>query len=680
VSIGFTVNLIKLTCMPRFTRIVTLKLPALGGLAMLTMAGAAALDAQAQQSEYTVSDAQSSLKTYCVTCHQGRTPPGHLDLTRYIGPDSLSQEPQVWSRIYQRVREGSMPPKGMLAPNADQREQLAGWIEKTLQSTICAAGPTPGPAPIRRLNRSQYSTTIRHLFNVPFNAGRSLPEDGAGGEGFDNAAETLFLSPLLAEKYLEAGKEALDIALKNPEARRSVVIARPGPDLTPEQAARRILVAFLPRAFRHPVATNEVDEYVGFFRAGQTHGGTFDDSLLFALQGVLVSPRFLFRVEEPNPNPEPRVLDDYDLASRLSYFLWNSMPDQELFDLAAAGKLRDPQVLRQQVHRMLAPDVRGEDDTVKITKENKLDAMAQQFVEQWLGTRELGRDIKPDAALFPEYYQTELQSAILHEPVVFFKELLTQNLSLLNLLDSNFAMLNNPLQKLYGLNLKTQARASAVGAQLSHVTLPEGSHRGGLLGMSAVLAVSSYPNRTSPVLRGKWILESLLGTPPPAPPPSVPALEEAHVGGVAITMRERLEQHRRDPACATCHSRIDPLGFGLENYDVLGRWRTTDDGLPVYVQGELPDGTKFNGPDELKAVLLSRKDQFIRNLTRKMLGYALGRGLRLEDSCTVDEIVARLKETDYRAQTLVEEIVLSVPFRYQAGAGPALSSMKGSPH
>jgi len=245
-------------------------------------------------------------------------------------------------------------------------------------------------------------------------------------------------------------------------------------------------------------------------------------------------------------------------------------------------------------------------------------------------------------------------------------------------LDSKFAMLNNPLQKLYGLNLKTQARASAVGAQLSHVMLPEDSHRGGLLGMSAVLAVSSYPNRTSPVLRGKWVLEALLGTPPPAPPPSVPALEEAHAGGTAKSMRERLEQHRRDPGCAACHSRIDPLGFGLENYDVLGRWRTTDSGLPVDAKGELPDGTKFDGAEELKAVLLSRKDQFVLNLTRKMLGYALGRGLRLEDSCTVDQIVARLKETDYRAQTLIEEIVLSVPFRYQAGASPALSSMKGS--
>jgi hypothetical protein len=647
-------------------------------LACLAFAAAAPARSQTLQREYTFSDVESSLKTYCQACHHGSSPSGQLDLTRFSAPESLSQQPQVWSRIYQRVREGSMPPKGVPAPAAAEREQLAGWIESTLAKTVCAAGPTPGPAPIRRLNRSQYTTTIRHLFNVPFNAGRALPEDGAGGEGFDNAAETLILSPVLAEKYLEAGKAALDTALKNPAARQSVMIARPGPGVPPEEAARRILTAFLPRAFRHPVSAGEVESYVSLFRAGQKRGDNFEESVLLALQGVMISPRFLFRVEQPNPDSKPRLVDDYDLASRLSYFLWNSMPDQELFDLAAQGKLRDPKVLDEQVLRMLAPDVKGEDDTVKITKENKLDVMAQQFIEQWLETRELGRDIKPDPNLFPDYYQTELQAAIHSEPVVFFKELLTQNLSLLNLLDSKFAMLNNPLQKLYGLNLKTQARASAVGAQLSHVALPEDSHRGGLLGMAAVLAVSSYPNRTSPVLRGKWILEALLGTPPPPPPPSVPALEEAHAGAVPKTMRERLRQHRSDPACAACHSRIDPLGFSLENYDVLGRWRTTDAGMPVDAKGELPDGTKFDGPQELKAVLLSRKDVFVRNLTRKLLAYALGRGLRLEDSCTVDQIVARLKETDYSAQTLVREIVLSVPFRFQAAAPPALTSMKGA--
>jgi hypothetical protein len=629
---------------------------------------------------FSFDDAQAVLKNYCQSCHQGKTPPGRFDVTRYSTADTIVKEPQMWSRIFQRLHDGSMPPKGVSTPSADQREQFSGWLEGTLRSSICAAGVTPGPAPIRRLNRSQYSTTIRHLLNVQFNAGRSLPEDGAGGEGFDNAAETLFLSPILAEKYLEAAKEELNITFKNPKTREAILVARPGPDSTPEQAARKSLAGFLPRAFRRPVRDDEVESYLGLFRAAQKRGENFENAMLFALQGALISPQFLFRIEELNPNPAPRLVGDYELASRLSYFLWNSMPDQELFDLAAKGQLHDPEVLKKQISRMLQGDVKGVDDAVKITKENKLEVMTEQFIEQWLQTRELGRDIKPDATLFPEYYQTELQSAIHYQPVLFFKDLLIQNLSLLNLIDSRFTMLNNPLQKLYGMNLKTQARVSAVGAQLSHVDLPENSHRGGLLGMSAVLAVSSYPNRTSPVLRGKWVLESLLGTPPPPPPPSVPALEENHAGVAAKTIRERLEQHRRDPACAACHSRIDPLGFGLENYDVLGRWRTEDAGSPVDTKGELPDGTKFDGPDELRAVLMSRKDVFIRNLTSKMLGYALGRGLRIEDSCTVDYIVTRLKENDYAARTLVQEIVLSVPFRYQAGSNPALSLNQGGAH
>jgi Protein of unknown function (DUF1588)/Protein of unknown function (DUF1585) len=202
--------------------------------------------------------------------------------------------------------------------------------------------------------------------------------------------------------------------------------------------------------------------------------------------------------------------------------------------------------------------------------------------------------------------------------------------------------------------------------------LPEGSHRGGLLGMAAIAAVSSYPNRPSPVLRGKWILDAMLGTPPPPPPPDVPALKEGHAGDAPQTVRERLTQHRQNPACASCHNRIDPRGFGMENYDVLGRWRTEDAGKPIDAKGELPDGTAFDGPDELRAVLLSKKDLFIRHLTTKMHGYALGRGLTLEDSCTVDQIVAQLEKNDYKAHTLIEGIVLSVPFRYQAGTNPKL--------
>ncbi len=256
-----------------------------------------------------------------------------------------------------------------------------------------------------------------------------------------------------------------------------------------------------------------------------------------------------------------------------------------------------------------------------------------------------------------------MQAAIRYEPILFFQELLASNLSLLNLLDSKFTFVNNALNRHYELKI------TGLRQQPTKHDLPEGSHRGGLLGMAAVSAVSSYSVRTSPVLRGKWVLDAILGTPSPPPPPDVPELKEAHDGASPQTLRERLVQHRQNPTCGACHNRIDPIGFGLENYDVLGRWRTEDAGKPIDAKGVLPDGSAFDGPDELRTVLLGKKDLFIRHLTNKMLGYALGRGLTLEDSCTVDQIVAELEKNDYKAHILIKGIVLSVPFRYQRGTG-----------
>jgi hypothetical protein len=266
--------------------------------------------------------------------------------------------------------------------------------------------------------------------------------------------------------------------------------------------------------------------------------------------------------------------------------------------------------------------------------------------------------------LFKTYYDAELQAAIRYQPILFFNEVMASNLSLLNLLDSKFTFLNGALSRHYGLQM------TGLRQQPVKTDLPDNSHRGGLLGMAAVAAVSSYPNRTSPVLRGKWVLDAILGTPAPPPPPDVPKLPEAHQGEAARTLRERLLQHRQNPACGSCHNRIDPIGFGLENFDVLGRWRTEDAGKPIDVRGELPDGTSFDGPDQLKTVLLGKKDLFIRHLTNKMLGYALGRGLTLEDSCTVDRIVAELAQGDYKSHILIQGIALSAPFRYQAGTNP----------
>jgi hypothetical protein len=373
--------------------------------------------------------------------------------------------------------------------------------------------------------------------------------------------------------------------------------------------------------------------------------------VLFAIRGALVSPKFLFRTEPVNDTFEVKPVEQYAMASRLSYFLWGSMPDELLFDAAAAGKLQDPEVLKALVGRMLRND-------------RSLD-FDERFVEQWLRTRELGIDKVPDAKLFPTYANDEeLRGDIRFQPILFFREVLLRNLSVLNFIDSKYTIGTINLSKHYDVKLPLSKNALK---QPQWVELPEGSHRGGLLGMSAVLEVSSYPYRTSPVLRGAWILDAFLGTPPPPPPPNVPPLEETKEGAPPKSVRERLTQHRANAVCASCHARIDPLGFALENFDAVGKWRDQDGGKPIDSSAELTDGTKFHGPDELKAVLLERKDLFVRNLVNKMLGYALGRGLTLQDSCTVDNIMAQLRENDYKAETLIDAIVLSTPFRYKAG-------------
>jgi mono/diheme cytochrome c family protein len=601
-----------------------------------------------QQPAMSFPEAQTLLKKHCLACHQSKAPTGGFDITKLSSEQSLIAQPRLWARLGTRIRNGDMPPKSAPAPSDDARDRLLTWLDHTLQTVACADGISPGHAPIRRLNRDEYAATIRDLLNIHVNAAHALPADGAGGEGFDNAAETLFLSPVHAEKYLDAAKQALDYAFTDTKSRAVFLVAEPGKTVTAEEAAQKVFAKFLPRAFRRPVLPTEPDRYMALFRDAQKRGESYERSIRYALQGVLLSPHFLFRYETPNSEAAPKLLGDHALASRLSYFLWGSMPDQTLFDLASAGKLQEPDVLREQISRML--------------KDQRSREFAERFVEQWLNTRELGRDIKPDAKLFPAYYDADIQGAMRYEPILFFQDVLAENRPITDLIDSRFTFLTNKLEKFYGLP-NTKLRQQPV-----RVELPADSHRGGLLGMSAVLAVSSYPQRTSPVLRGKWILDAMLGTPPPPPPPDVPELEEDHAGGAAPkTMRERLSTHRDKPACSGCHSRIDPLGFALENYDVLGQWRTTEGGKPIDAKGQLPDGTQFEGAAELKKLLLAKKHLFARNLTSKLLGYALGRGLTLEEYCTVDAIVADLDKNNYGAHTLISGIVLSVPFRWQAG-------------
>ncbi len=596
---------------------------------------------------YTFGKAQTFLNTYCQNCHKSNV--GGFQLSVVATPATLRTSPVKWNRAALRTRNGEMPPKGSPAPDVDARIAFADWVEHALRQEACAEGIVPGPTPIRRLNRDEYSATIRDMLDIHMDFGATLPADGAGGEGFDNAAETLFLSPLHSEKYMEAAKFVMDFAAKEYKSRQKIFVAYPGKGVTSDQAARRILASFLPRAFRRPVSDDEIAPYYALYQTARKQGQDFEPAILFALRAALVSPNFLFLTVPPATGTGAKEIDPYALASRISYFLWGSLPDEFLTDLAAAGKLHEPAVLRYLVERMLRND--------------RSLVFAQRFTEQWLGTRDLRGDKAPDAKLFPTYAtDEELRGDIRFQPILFFREVLVQNLSLLNFIESKGTIATSNLAKHFAEKLPVRSNAAK---QPQWVELPEGSTRGGLLGMPAVLAVSSHPYRTSPVLRGAWVLDTMLGTPPPPPPPNVPALEEPHAGSAPKTLRDRLMQHRTNPVCASCHDKIDPIGFALENYDVIGRWRTEDGGKAIDNSGELPDGTKFTGPTELKAALLQRKDLFLRHLTAKMLGYALGRGLTLKDSCTVDAIVQKVKDNEFKARTLIEEIVLSVPFRYQ---------------
>ena len=587
------------------------------------------------------------IKRYCLECHSGEKPKASLDLSRFDSMDKILSEALLWDDILIRLSQGDMPPKEADLPTLNERSEFLNWVESSLQKAACQSGPHAGPAVLRRLNRAEYSASVRDLLDIHFDAGEALPSDGSGGEGFDNASETLFISPIHAEKYMDAARVAVEYAFADPRSLRRFLVAEPDEKTSPEVAARRVIEDFLPRAFRRSIPESEILEYLALFHAAYKADPSFMVAIRLTLQAVLISPKFLFIAEEPNFDSKPHKVTDHELASRLSYFLWGSLPDDELLKAADEGNLSDSGILQEQFKRML-----GSQNSRKVRN------FSQNFVEQWLGTRALGREFKPDKSI--RGYDSELEGGMKYEPVFFFHEILTENRSLLDLLKADYTYVNRRLARHY--RIKGEFRE-----QPKRVQLTDENRRGGLLSMAAVLAVSSYPHRTSPVLRGKWILETILGDPPPPPPPNVPELEESASSVSSESLRQRLELHRQNVACAQCHDRIDPLGFGLENYGVLGRWRDKYEGHTVDARGALPDGTTFSGPAELKLALLGRKDQFVRHLTKKMLGYALGRGLTYYDYCAVNSIVDKLRANDYKSHHLLFGIIQSVPFRFKAG-------------
>jgi hypothetical protein len=435
-----------------------------------------------------------------------------------------------------------------------------------------------------------------------------------------------------------------------------LLVCRPQSTAEETTCAREILSTLAQRAYRRPAQAADVEDLWPFYEAGFAERG-FERGIQRALERVLVSPQFLYRIERIPPGAQPGsifAVNDLELASRLSYFLWSSMPDAELLEVAAAGKLTDPRMLSRQVARMLA--------------DPRADALVENFAAQWLFLRDLdGRD--PDPFLFRDYDEG-LRAAFAAETKLFVASVFRSERSVLDLVTANYTFLNERLAEHYGV-------PHVRGSRMRRVELPPGSPRGGLLGQGSILTVTSYPTRTSPVLRGKFVLDNLLASPPPPPPPDVPALvAETVAEGQTLSLREALAAHRAAPQCASCHAQMDPLGFAFEQFDAVGRWRETEGGLPIETLSTLPDGTLLAGLDGVKALLLADPERFVSALTERLLMYGLGRNVQYYDLPAVRAIVRGARADDYSFAALVEGIVMSVPFRHRAV--PAAAEMRSA--
>ncbi len=418
---------------------------------------------------------------------------------------------------------------------------------------------------------------------------------------------------------------------------------------TPEQeqaCAEQILRTLARRAYRRPATDEDVADLKPFYEKGRAEG-SFDTGIQLALERLLVSPQFLYRVERERTEAGAFPVSDLELASRLSFFLWSSIPDDELLEAAERGSLREPEVLRTQVQRMLA-DPRSE-------------SMVTNFAAQWLFLRDVAvKD--PDIFLFPDH-DVSLRAALERETELFVDSVFRSGSSVLELLTAKHTFLNERLAKHYGIPY-------VQGSYFRRVELPADSPRAGLLGQGSILTVTSYAARTSPVLRGKYVLDNLLASPPPPPPPDVPSLateDEEH--GATLTLREAMVRHRANPECAGCHAKMDPIGFALEHYDAVGRWRDEDAGMPIEAASELPDGRVIDGPEGVQAMLLARPELFVSALTEKLMMYALGRNVQYYDAPAVRAVVSAAAERNYEFSAIVEGIVASVPFQMRAGRG-----------
>ncbi len=594
------------------------------------------------------------LSTYCTNCHGEKKMKGGINFAPALKNPANAAFGHQWKLSLANVRAHDMPPDDVdRQPTDAERQMFMDWISKIK----FLSSKDPGPFVIRRLTKVEYGNTLHDLFGVEAEVAHELPDE-VFGEGYLNT-----LSPLQSEQYLGIANDVLDRILapkdKSPtEMEKRLFGEPPATGMDARAAAKNVARSLARRAYRRPPSEAELEVLLGVFDLAHRNKLAYPAALRLMLKAVLVSPQFLFITPDKEVVAGQSIvpLDDHQLASRLSYLLWATMPDAELSALADGGKLHEPAVLKAQVKRLLL-DPRSR-------------ALFDGFGAQWLGVG--GLESKTfDTAKFPQM-TGEMRSAMIDEARLFFESIVRENRSIVSFINADYTFLNGTLATVYGLE------KTVTGPEMRKVKLTD-KNRGGILGMPGILATTSFPNRTSAVKRGVWVLEQVLGEQVPPAPPNVPALEKQNQNKVAnMTLRQRTELHRTNAVCANCHKILDPIGFGLENFDAIGRWRDQDDsGGAIDAAGELPGGKHFTSPKELKAIIAARQAELARNLTEKLLAYALCRQLEGYDEIVVDHLMETIAKDGYRMQTLISEVISSYPFLNHRIQERAAVSSKG---
>ncbi len=582
------------------------------------------------------------VKKYCTRCHGGGRAKANVNLQVDLKDPGRGTAFLHWKKAVANVKVHDMPPEDVAKqPNDKERLQFIEWI-----GHLKYLSPRdPGPFVIRRLTPVEYGNTLHDLYGVAPSISDQLPEEVVG-EGYLNS-----ISPMQSEIFLELANEVIGQIIspdgkKPTEVQTRLFGEKPPKGTDLRQAAREIARSLARDAYRRPASDAELDVLEDVYHLGRKNDLNHTDALGLMLKAVLVSPQFLFITPHGDVQPGDDIvrLDDHQLASRLSYLLWSAPPDAELSALADQGKLHKPETLRAQTERLLMhPRAR---------------ALFDSFGAQWLRVNGV-RDQFFDPDLFPQMTPA-LREAMLDEARLLFESIIHENQKIIRFVDSDYTFLNESLAKLYDL------KQPVAGHGMRRVKLQD-PNRGGILGMSATLAATSFPTRTSPVRRGVWVLEQILGERVPPPPPDVPELEEQEEQSVeGLTLRQRTELHTTDPVCANCHRVLDPIGFGLENFDAIGRWRETNDaGVAIDSEGKLPTGAAFSNPAELKRLLATRDADLARNFTERLMAHALGRHLEGYDEIVIDRLVDRITKEDYRVRTIITEVIASYLFTHR---------------